>query len=30
MPEGNTWLCVHVLEQWPDWCKIAITLQNGS
>jgi hypothetical protein len=30
LPEGNTWLCTHVLEQWPDWCKIAITLQNGS
>lgn len=30
LPEGDTWLCVQVLEQWPDWCKIAITLQNGS
>lgn len=29
LPEGNTWLCVHVLEQWPDWCKIAVTLQDG-
>lgn len=28
MPEGNTWLCVHVLEQWGPWCKVAITLQN--
>ncbi len=28
-PEGDTWLCVHVLEQWPNWCKIAITLQDG-
>jgi hypothetical protein len=27
-PEGNEWLCVHVLEQWPDWGKVAITLQN--
>lgn len=26
--EGTTWLCVHVLEQWPDWCKFAITLQD--
>lgn len=30
LPEGDTWLCVQALEQWPDWCKIAITLQNGS
>jgi hypothetical protein len=30
LPEGNTWLCAFVLEQWPDWCKIAVTLQNGS
>lgn len=27
-PEGNEWLCVHVLEQWPQWGKVAITLQN--
>lgn len=30
LPEGNVWLAAHVLEQWPDWCKIAITLQDGS
>lgn len=30
LPEGNTWLCAFVLEQWKDWCKIAVTLQNGS
>lgn len=28
LPEGNVWLAAHVLEQWPDWCKVAITLQN--
>jgi hypothetical protein len=28
-PEGDTWLCVHVLEQWTPWCKVAITLQDG-
>lgn len=28
LPEGTTWLAVHVLERWPDWCKIAITLQE--
>ena len=26
--EGTTWLCVHVLEQWPQWCKFIITLQD--
>ena len=36
LAEGDTWLCAHVLEQWNDgaavsaWCKIAITLQDGS
>lgn len=29
LPEGNTWLAAHVLEAWPDWCKVAITLQLG-
>lgn len=34
MPEGTTWLAVHVLEQWQDgkagasWAKVAITLQD--
>lgn len=26
-PEGTTWLAAHVLERWPAWCKVAITLQ---
>lgn len=36
MPEGTTWLAVHVLEQWQDgqagaaWAKVAITLQDES
>lgn len=30
MPDGTTWLVVLVLEHWPDWSSIAITLQNGS
>lgn len=29
-PDGNVWLVVKVIEQWPDWCKVAVTLQNGS
>ncbi len=27
--EGTTWLVAHVLEEWPDWYKVAITLQVG-
>jgi hypothetical protein len=30
LPEGDVWLAALNLEQWPDWCKVAITLQNGS
>jgi hypothetical protein len=30
LPEGDVWLCAQVLESWPDWCKICVTLQNGS
>ena len=29
-PEGNVWLAAYVLEHWPDWEKIALTLQNNS
>lgn len=29
-PDGNIWLVALVLEYWPDWCKVAVTLQNGS
>lgn len=25
---AGTWLVGLVLEQWPDWCKVAVTLQN--
>jgi hypothetical protein len=28
LPDGKIWLTTHVLEQWPDWCKFAVTLQN--
>lgn len=28
LPEGTTWLAVHVLERWPAWCKVVITLQD--
>ena len=29
-PHAGIWLISQVLEQWPDWCACAITLQNGS
>ena len=28
-PDGSVWLVALVLEQWPDWVKAAITLQNS-
>jgi len=27
-PDGTKWLVAMVLEYWPDWCKIAVTLQD--
>ena len=27
---GATWLVTAVLEQWPDWTRVAVTRQNGS
>lgn len=24
---GEEWLTVQVLEQWPDWCRVAVRLQ---
>lgn len=29
-PDGSVWLVALVLEQWPDWCKVAATRQDGS
>lgn len=29
-PDGKWWLVEQPLEDWPDWCKVAATLQNGS
>ncbi len=28
--QNNVWLVTQVLEYWPDWTKVAVTLQNGS
>ena len=30
LPEGTTWLAAQILEQWPDWVKVCITLQDGT
>lgn len=27
-PQGRVWLVVLVIENWPDWCKVAVTRQN--
>lgn len=27
-PAGHVWLITLVLEYWPDWSKVAVTLQN--
>lgn len=27
-PNAGTWLVAHVLEQWEDWVKVAVTLQQ--
>ena len=29
LPDGSTWLTTVKLEDWPDWCKVAVTLQDG-
>lgn len=29
-PDGSVWLVAIVLEYWPDWCKVAVVLQDGS
>jgi len=29
-PYAGIYLTAQVLEWWPDWCKVAATLQNGS
>jgi hypothetical protein len=28
LPEGNTWLVLASVEQWADWCKVAVVLQD--
>lgn len=30
LADGTVWLVATVLEQWPDWVKVAATLQNGA
>lgn len=28
LADGTTWLTTTLLEAWPDWCRVAVTLQN--
>jgi hypothetical protein len=28
LPEGDTWLVIASLEQWSNWCKVAVALQD--
>jgi len=30
MADGTVWLVTLVSEQWPDWCRVVGTLQNGA
>lgn len=30
LSDGTVWLTAYVFEQWPDWVKVAATLQEGS
>lgn len=30
MADGSVWLVAVVLENWPDWSSLAVTLQNGA
>ncbi len=30
LEDGTVWLTTAVLEQWPDWVKVSVTLQNDS
>ena len=27
---GDVWMVTAVLEQWDDWCRVAVTMQNGA
>ena len=29
-PNGTVWKVATVIEQWPDWCSVILTLQDGS
>ncbi len=30
LPDNSVWLVTQVLEQWPDWCSVVVTLQGAS
>lgn len=29
LKDGTIWLTTSVLEQWPDWVKVSVTVQNS-
>jgi hypothetical protein len=29
LQDGRNYLVTTVLEDWPDWCKVAVTQQNN-
>lgn len=29
-PDSSVWLVTLPTEQWPDWCAVVVTLQDGS
>jgi hypothetical protein len=29
-PNAGIWLIAQVIEQWENWCKVIVTLQDGS
>lgn|SRR5487761_2624458 len=29
-PDGNVWLVAQELEEWPSWCSVTCTLQDGA
>ena len=29
-PNGNVWLVTTELEEWPNWCRVAVILQDNS
>jgi hypothetical protein len=30
LQDGTVWIVSIATESWPDWCKVVVTLQDGS